>query len=275
MSDYPMMVVDVFGVSGFSGNPVAVIFADEGLSSSQMQRIANWTNLSETTFVSAPQMEGADYKVRIFTPSDELPFAGHPTLGSAFAWQVRDSGPVAAERMVVQECGVGLVRVAVDASGARFEAPPTQRSGPVEAKVRHQALSQIGVVDTPEVRVEWADNGAGWIAVILDSPEDVLSLSPSAGSLDVGVCAWYGPPGTGRGPGGADLEVRAFFPVGDDLREDPVTGSLNAALAQLFAADGLLNAGGTYRARQGSAMGRDGVVDQIREAHHPAIWVRG
>jgi PhzF family phenazine biosynthesis protein len=278
-----MRTVDVFGAAPFAGNPVAVVFDEVGLSGEEMVRIASWTNLSETTFVAAPTLAGCDYSVRIFTPTSELPFAGHPTLGSAFAWAtyargyapVGTSGSDASAIELVQQCGIGPVRVVVEGSSARFQAPPLARSGPVDGEVREAALRQLGVTESAVRRMSWADNGPPWILVELESTEAVRSLIPASGALDLGVCAWYGEPGTGRGPHGADLEIRAFFPVGAETREDPVTGSLNAAAAAIFAADGLVRPGGHYRAAQGRALGRDGLIDIRSEAGTGEIWVEG
>ena len=214
----------------FAGNPVAVVLDGDGLDDAAMQRIARWTNLSETTFVVRPTRDDADYRVRIFTPVDELPFAGHPTLGTCHAW-LEHGGRPAAEDVVVQECAAGLVRVRRHADRLAFAAPPLLRTGAVEPGLVSAPTSMLDLDPATVVEAAWVDNGPGWIALLLDSVEHVTAARPgavTAGAADikVGLVATY-PPG-----GPHAIEVRAFFPKDGMLAEDPVTGSLNASLAQ-------------------------------------------
>lgn len=263
----PFRQVDVFGSGPLSGNPVAVVLDGAGLAASEMQRFANWTNLSETTFVLPPEDPGADYRVRIFTPSQELPFAGHPTLGTCHAWLEHGGAPRTTDA-VVQECGAGLVTVARDGSGRlAFAAPPRVRSGPVADDVRAEVVRALGIADADVVDVAWADNGPGWVAVLLASAADVLAVRASFSAQDIGVAGPH-PPG-----GPAAWEVRAFFPVGTVMTEDPVTGSLNAALAQWLFESGRVRGDG-YAARQGTALGRAGDV-HVRRDGDGGVWVGG
>ncbi len=273
--------VDVFTAVPYRGNPVAVILDADGLGDEEMQRIAHWTNLSETTFVLPPTDPGADYRVRIFTPGSELPFAGHPTIGTCHAW-LEAGGSPRAEGTIVQECGVGLVTLRRDGARLAFAAPPLMRSGPVdEADI--EATCKVLAIDRSEVvAAQWADNGPGWLAVMLESAEAVLALRPdfsAVDSYDIGVVGPHpvgvvGPTKIGAvGLTGGDpaIEVRAFFRAGGNAAEDPVTGSLNAALAQWLLADGTLTA--PYVAAQGTVLGRAGsvFVDQA----DGQIWVGG
>src|SRR4051812_23573606 len=197
----------------------------EGLDDELMQRFARWTNLSETTFVLPPRDPAADYRLRIFTPVAELPFAGHPTLGSCHAW-LEAGGTPREHDVVVQECALGLVPVRRTPDGLAFAAPPLIRSGPVdEARIAHVA-TVLGIDRTAIVDITWADNGPGWVAVLLGSAEEVLALRPGFVDLDLGVVGPC-PPGSPEA-----FEVRAFFPVEGATREDPATGSLNGALAE-------------------------------------------
>ncbi len=259
----PFAQVDVFSSVAFGGNPVAVVLDGEGLSTEQMQHFARWTNLSETTFVLAPTAHEADYRVRIFTPVAELPFAGHPTLGTCHAWRAHRS---ATGDDFLQECEAGLIAVRQTDAGLAFEAPPLLRSGPVdEALVAHLAdLLRIGREDI--VDTQWVDNGPGWVGVLLESADAVLALRPAAVDLDVGVAGPF-PPGSSEA-----LEVRAFFPKDGATVEDPVTGSLNASLADWLLHTGRIEA--PYVARQGTALGRTGRVHISRDADG-AIWVGG
>jgi PhzF family phenazine biosynthesis protein len=271
MRDYS--VVDVFGETPYSGNPVAVVLDGEGLSSEQMQRLAAWTNLSETTFVLPPTVPDADYRVRIFTPVLELPFAGHPTLGTCHAWLRARSGedgsqePHGGEASVVQECAAGLVRLRVRAERIAFAAPPLLREGPVrdERLLQHVAdvlrIERAAIVDA-----EWADNGPGWVAVMLEHAEAVLAMRPGYVDLDLGVVGPY-PPGSPQA-----FEVRAFFPKDGATVEDPVTGSLNAAIAPWLLRSG--RAQSPYVVSQGTALGRSGRVHVSRE-DDGTIWVGG
>jgi PhzF family phenazine biosynthesis protein len=260
----PFAQVDVFTTRPYRGNPVAVVLDGTGLETEEMQRFAHWTNLSETTFVLPPTERGADYRVRIFTPALELPFAGHPTLGTCHAWL--STNDASSDDVVVQECVAGLVPVRRAADGLAFAAPPLVRSGPVdESLLRH--LAAVLSVDRAEiVDAEWADNGPGWVAVLLASAEAVLALQPGFVDLDVGVVGPY-PPGSP-----AAFEVRAFFPKDGSTAEDPVTGSLNASLAQWLLRTGRASA--PYVASQGAALGRSGRVHVSRDADG-TIWVGG
>ncbi len=252
-------------VSGpYSGNPLAVVLDGEGLSTEQMQRFANWTNLSETTFLLPPTAPEADYRVRIFTPAEELPFAGHPTLGSAHTWLT--NGGRAKGEHVVQECGAGLVRVRTDGGALAFAAPPLIRSGPVDAAERARVVEYLRIPDSDVVDITWADNGPGWIAVLMKDAQAVLDVSPGFVDASVGI--------VGPHPAGAPFafEVRGFFPNAGSTVEDPVTGSLNAGLAQWLLSTGRAIA--PYTARQGTAIGRDGRVS-IDQDEDGTIWVGG
>jgi PhzF family phenazine biosynthesis protein len=260
----PFSEVDVFASGPYSGNPVAVVLNGEGLSTGEMQRFAHWTNLSETTFVLAPTVGEADYRVRIFTPVAELPFAGHPTLGTCHAW--RSENGAADRDVVVQECAAGLIPVRDTADGLAFSAPPLLRSGPVEEELVAQIAGVLGIERSAVVDSQWVDNGPGWVAVLLESAEDVLALSPGFAELDIGVVGPY-PEGQQ-----AAFEVRAFFPKNGTLVEDPVTGSLNASLAGWLLDSGRASA--PYVASQGTALGRAGRVRLSRDADG-TIWVAG
>jgi PhzF family phenazine biosynthesis protein len=257
--------VDVFGNAPYRGNPVAVVLDADGLSTDVMQQFANWTNLSETTFVLPPSSGQADYRVRIFTPAAELPFAGHPTLGTCHAW-LEAGGQPASPEAIVQECGAGLVQVRRTGTGLAFAAPPLLRSGPVEDSLAERVAAQLGITRADMVDLTWADNGPGWVAVLLPTAEAVLALRPGVVDMDIGVAGPY-PPG-----GPAAFEVRAFFPVAGSTVEDPVTGSLNAALADWLLGTGRATA--PYLASQGTALGRAG---QVHLSQDPGgqIWVGG
>jgi PhzF family phenazine biosynthesis protein len=257
--------VDVFAERRHTGNPVAVVLEAGGVSDEEMQRFARWTNLSETTFVLPPEHPEADYRVRIFTPSQELPFAGHPTLGTCHAWLSAGGTPQDPD-VVVQECGAGLVRVRPTPSGLAFAAPPLLRSGPVEEALIERIASALGIGRAEIVDAQWADNGPGWVAVLLESAEAVLALAPAFVDLDLGVAGLH-PEGSPEA-----VEVRAFFPKDGTLAEDPVTGSLNASLGQWLLGSGRLRA--PYVARQGTALGRSGRVHVSRDADG-TVWVGG
>jgi PhzF family phenazine biosynthesis protein len=261
----PFSQVDVFTATPYAGNPVAVVLDADGVSTEQMQRVAHWMNLSETTFVLRPTAPGADYRVRIFTPVAELPFAGHPTLGTCHAWLAAGRRPQG-NGVVVQECGAGLVPVRRTGIGLAFAAPPLVRQGPVEEQLvqRIAALLAIGRDEIEDA--QWVDNGPGWVAVLLRSAEAVLALRPGSIDLDLGV---VGP----HEPGSAEaFEVRAFFPKDGTTVEDPVTGSLNASLAEWLLRTGRARA--PYVARQGTALGRAGRV-HIETGANGTIWVGG
>jgi PhzF family phenazine biosynthesis protein len=261
----PFRQVDVFTTTPYAGNPVAVVLDGRGLTTEEMQRLAHWMNLSETTFVLAPSDPGADYRVRIFTPVAELPFAGHPTLGTCHAWLSAGGSP-RQEGLVVQECEAGLVPVRQTEDGLAFAAPAVLRDGPVEEALVQRIASMLGI-DRGEIGdAQWVDNGPGWVAVLLESAEAVLALRPGFADLDLGV--------VGPHPEGSPvaLEVRAFFPKDGALVEDPVTGSLNASLAQWLLRTGRVSV--PYVASQGGALGRCGRVHVSQDAEG-GLWVGG
>ena len=257
--------VDVFGSGPCSGNPVAVVLDAEGLSTEEMQRFSRWTNLSETTFVLPPDSPEADYTVRIFTPVLELPFAGHPTLGTCHAW-LEGGGEARDPDQVVQECGAGLVRIRRDEDRLAFAAPPLLRSGPAAEEEAAQIAATLDLDPAEMLAVEWVDNGPGWIAVLLESAERVLELQPRQLDFDLGVVGFH-PEGSE-----AAIELRAFFPINGVAAEDPVTGSLNASVAQWLLGSGRLTA--PYVATQGSAIGRAGRVHVVQD-ENGTIWVGG
>jgi PhzF family phenazine biosynthesis protein len=256
--------VDVFTTTPYRGNPVAVVLDGQGLAVEQMQRFAHWMNLSETTFVLPPTVPGADYQVRIFTPTAELPFAGHPTLGTCHAWLA--GGPTPSGEVVVQQCAAGLVPVRRTPDGLAFAAPPLVRSGPVEEPLVEHIASVLGIPRAEILDAEWVDNGPGWVAVLLASAEAVLALRPGVVDLDLGVVG-PAPPGSPEA-----FEVRAFFPKDGATAEDPVTGSLNASLAQWLLRTG--RASVPYVASQGTALGRAGRV-HVSSDPDGTIWVGG
>ena len=257
--------VDVFTSTPYRGNALAVVFGADGLTTEQMQRFANWTNLSETTFLLMPDDDGADYQVRIFTASRELPFAGHPTLGTCHAWLEAGGRPRRAG-VVVQQCEAGLITIRQDDGGLAFAAPPLLRSGPVDEPLAQRIADILRIGRQEIVDLQWADNGPGWIVVLLASADAVLALRPGASDLEIGVAGPH-PPG-----GPAAFEVRAFTANAGGTAEDPVTGSLNASLAQWLLATGRAQA--PYLARQGTVLGRNG---QVRITSDPdgAVWVGG
>jgi PhzF family phenazine biosynthesis protein len=257
--------VDVFTTTPYRGNPVAVVLDGEGLTTGEMQTFARWTNLSETTFVLPPTVPDADYQVRIFTPVSELPFAGHPTLGTCHAW-LAASGNAQRKDVIVQQCAAGLVRVRRTADGLAFAAPPLLRSGPVAEPLVEHIASVLGIGRAEVVDARWADNGPGWVAVLLASADAVLALRPGLVDLDLGVVGRY-PPGSPQA-----FEVRAFFPQDGVTVEDPVTGSLNASLAQWLLETGRASA--PYVASQGTVLGRLGRAHISRDPDG-TIWVAG
>ena len=266
MTERRFSQLDVFTTMPLRGNPLAVVHDAQGLTDAQMADFARWTNLSETTFLLPPDDPEADYRVRIFTPGGELPFAGHPTLGSCHAWLAAGGVPRNAG-VVVQQCGVGRVRVRRDGERLAFAAPALRRTGPVEPTLRAQAVAALGLADAQVLRLEWIDNGPGWMGALLADAATVLALRPDFAvmrSLKLGV--------VGPHPAGADcqFEVRAFVP-GLGVPEDPVTGSLNAGLAQWLIGAGL--APDAYVAAQGAALGRAGRVHVQREGAD--VWIGG
>lgn len=261
--------VDVFGEDACTGNPVIVVLDAEAFNDDHMRRFSAWTNLSECTFVLPPTQPGADYRVRIFSLNTELPFAGHPTLGTTRAWL--DAGGVpATPNLVIQECAAGLVPVRIEDDLLSFSSPPRSRSGPVDPELVTSVIEILGVERERVLDAEWLDNGPGWVGLLLDHADTVLSLRPDAsahpGQWDIGVIGAHNPGSE------AALEVRAFFTDGDEpLREDPVTGSLNAAAAEWLISTGFATA--PYIASQGTAMGRHGRVHITKD--DGKIWVGG
>jgi len=261
----PFQQVDVFAEKPLEGNALAVISDADDLTEAQMAALARWTNLSETTFVLRPTHPEADYRVRIFTPQRELPFAGHPTLGTCHVWL--DNGGTPRGEYIVQECAAGLVRIRHGAGPLAFAAPPLVRSGAVEPSVLQQIARALGI-DLARIRASnWVDNGPGWVGVLLSSREEVLALQVDYTVLDglnLGVIG----PWAGEGAE-ADVEVRAF--MGGEFAEDPVTGSLNASLAQWLIGAGELPE--RYVASQGTVIGRRGRVSIERIGND--VWVGG
>jgi PhzF family phenazine biosynthesis protein len=261
-------LLDVFGSGPFSGNPLGVVAAAEGLSTEQMQGITRWLNLSETAFLLPPTDPNADYKVRIFTISHELPFAGHPTLGSAHAWLAMGGQPKRADA-VMQECGVGLVEVKRGDTLA-FAAPPLIRGGaPTEAEIGEVA-TVLGIARSAIIDARWVDNGPGWIAVMLANAADVLAFeAPKTAQqrIDIGVV------GKQAAGSDSDWEIRAIFSDGKGgLIEDPATGSLNASVGQWLFEAGF--ARGSYVAAQGTRLGRRARI-AVSQDEAGQVWVGG
>jgi PhzF family phenazine biosynthesis protein len=259
--------VDVFTAVPLLGNPLAVVHDAAGLGDEQMQSFARWTNLSETTFLLPPSdPQTADYRVRIFTPGGELPFAGHPTLGTCHAWLEAGGVPRHAGE-VVQECGVGLVRIRLDGPRAAFEAPALRQTE-VDDAALEPVLAALGLPRAKVRAAQWLDNGPTWLGLLLDRADTVLTLEPDHAALKglakVGVI--------GPQPFGSEcnFEVRAFA-ASIGVPEDPVTGSLNASLAQWLIVNGF--APEHYVAAQGTRLGRQGrvFVDRI----DGRVWVGG
>lgn len=269
MSEHEFRQVDVFSAEPLRGNPVAVVHGADDLTDEEMAAFARWTNLSETTFLLRPTDPAADYRLRIFTPSAELPFAGHPTLGSAHAW-LEAGGEPGAEGEVVQECGVGLVTLRRAAGRLAFAAPDLLRSGPVAEGDLERIAAGLRIPRTEIQDAQWIDNGPGWVGVLLPDAAAVLEIVPdpaALGDLAVGVVGVYpvGDPVTDP-----VVEVRAFV-GGLGVDEDPVTGSLNAGLAQWLGGDYLPAA---YIASQGTLLHRCGRV-HVTIAANGAVWVGG
>ena len=268
MSLFEFKQVDVFSTVALKGNPVAVVLNTDSLTDGQMADFARWTNLSETTFVLKPQNPEADYRLRIFTTLHELPFAGHPTLGSCHAWLETGGEPKGDE--IIQECSAGLIRIRRDGEQLAFTAPPLLRDGAVEDELLQRICGGLGIQSKAVALARWVDNGPGWVALMLHDREQVLALNPDYAQLlglSIGVVA---PWSVERHGDEAQFEVRAFC-AGEGMPEDPVTGSLNAGLAQWLIGDGLAPA--HYVASQGTAMGRAGRVsiEQVGDD----IWVGG
>lgn len=269
MASYSFQMIDVFGDGAFAGNPLAVIATPHDLDIDTMQQITRWLNLSETTFLLPPGDPAADYRVRIFTLDRELPFAGHPTLGTCHAWLA--AGGVPREPgTVVQECGAGLVRLRHDAAGLAFAAPPLLRSGAVDDDKLAEVAAILGIAVDDIVDAAWVDNGPGWVAVLLDSAEAVLAVEPARhhpARIEIGVVGFY-PPGAPEA-----YEIRSLFSDAfGALIEDPVTGSLNASVAQWLLGAGRVTA--PYVAAQGTRLTRRGRIRVDRGAQGE-IWIGG
>ena len=291
MKQRPYKQIDVFTATPYFGNPLAVVLDGNGLDDDAMQRFARWTNLSETTFVLAPTQGTADYRLRIFSPGGELPFAGHPTLGSCHDW-LEAGGQQNSQDAVVQECAKGLINIRLDARSKQlaFAAPALQRTAPSPA-VLAQVASALGIKAAQVTAAQLLDNGPVWLGLLLDSPETVLQLLPDHQALaklgaKVGVAGIYASSSStliaranreaqaftqSATTSAPNLEVRAFA-ASMGINEDPVTGSLNASLAQWLMADGFMPE--HYTASQGVCMGRAGQVDLQRDAEGQ-VWVGG
>ena len=254
MATHVFQQVDVFTAVAFKGNPLAVVVGADHLSEEQMATIANWTNLSETAFLLTPVHPEADYRVRIFTPERELPFAGHPTLGSCHVWLATGGAPK--QEYVVQECGVGLVRIKRDGKRLAFAAPPLRRSGAVEPELVARIARGLGIEASAIKAAQWIDNGPGWLGVMLGTRAEVLALRPNYPALEKQSLGVVAPWDADRDGNEAHFEVRAL--MASRAAEDPVTGSLNAGLAQWLIPAGL--APSTYVASQGTVLGRAGRV---------------
>lgn len=268
MPKFVFQEVDVFTEVPLKGNPLAVVVGADALSDAQMADLANWTNLSETTFLLKPSDPKADYRVRIFTPQTELPFAGHPTLGTCKVWL--DTAGKSQQNEIVQECGIGLVHIRQDGDRLSFAAPPLRRSGPVDRDLLSKISTGLHVPLDAIIASNWVDNGPPWIALMLRSRTDLLSLKPdqiALAGLFIGVIAPWDPEQDGPG---ADFEVRAFLP-GSSVPEDPVTGSLNAGVASWLIESHL--APHSYTVSQGTVLGRQGRVHV--EKIGSDIWICG
>jgi PhzF family phenazine biosynthesis protein len=258
--------VDVFTAVPYRGNPLAVVLDADGLTTEAMQQFANWTNFSETSFVLRPEGATADYRVRIFTPTTELPFAGHPTIGTCHAWLAHGGVPKEPD-LVVQECGVGPIAIRrTGGNRLAFAAPPILRGGRPDDATMDNLVDALGITSGVIVDSAWIDNGPGWLGVLLDSAEAVLALEIPDTDLKIGVIGAY-PRGSS-----AAYEVRAFFPSGGRTIEDPVTGSLNASAAQWLIGSGRVTP--PFVASQGAALGRSGVV-HISTDEGGQVWVGG
>ncbi len=264
----PFQLVDVFNTDPFTGNPLAVVFDADDLTTSTMQTITRWLNLSETAFLLRPISPKADYRVRIFTVDREMPFAGHPTLGTCHAW-LSNGGRPANTSEIVQECGIGLVAIQRTAELLSFAAPPLIRSGSVDESTLAEIAAFLRISRSHIVDAQWADNGPGWIVVLLASADEVLALEPArdySKRIDIGV--------VGPHPAGhlAAFELRSFFTdhLGS-VREDPVTGSLNASTAQWLLSSGRASA--PYIAAQGTRVGRSGRIHIQQDGR--GVWVGG
>lgn len=262
-------MIDVFSETAFLGNPVAVILDGEGLSSEEMLAITRWMNLSETTFLLPPTRPEADYRVRIFTLERELPFAGHPTLGTCQAWLNNGGNPGSAD-VIVQECDAGAIPLTRVNGCLAFAAPPLVREGPVDDEKLDEVCAFLNIGRNDVVDAQWIDNGPGWLGVMLESAQAVLDVRPAARHpqrLDVGL---VGPHDAGAE---TEYELRALFSdQHGGIREDPVTGSLNASVAQWLLGSGRVSGG--YTASQGRCLGRAGRID-VRQDDDGNTWIAG
>lgn len=268
MPTFDFKQLDVFSSVPLKGNPLAVVLGADSLTDQQMADFANWTNLSETTFLLTPRDPRADYRVRIFTTLKELPFAGHPTLGSCHAWL--QAGGVPGGEEIVQECEIGLVRIRRQGEQLAFIAQPLLRSGAVDAALLERVRMALGLAPDAIVRSQWVDNGAGWLALMLADREQVLGLQPDYSQLHGLALGVFAPCDPARDDVDAHFEVRAFI-AGDGAQEDPATGSLNAGMAQWLLAEGL--APERYVVSQGTAIGRAGRIHVERQGDE--IWIGG
>ncbi|SOC56877.1 PhzF family phenazine biosynthesis protein [Ornithinimicrobium cerasi] len=263
----PFAQVDVFSAQPYLGNPVAVVLDGEGLSDDEMQRVARWTNLSETTFVLSPTTAAADYRLRIFTPGGELPFAGHPTLGSCHAW-LEHGGTPADPDLVVQECVAGPVEVRRTGDRLSFAAPPTRRSGDLDDGHLERVLAAFGISRERVLAHQWVDNGPGWAVLRLASAQEVLDLEPDLSLVPdamVGAIGAY-PDGAAHA-----FEMRSFAPA-IGVTEDPVCGSMNASVGQWLLRTGVVT--GPYLVSQGTRLGRAGEIAVTPDADG-SVWVGG
>ena len=266
MTTFKFTQVDVFAETPLRGNPLAVVHGADGWSDERMQDFARWTNLSETTFLMAPASSEADYKVRIFTPGGELPFAGHPTLGSCHAWLEQGGVPKTAGR-VVQQCATGLVPIRLDGARAAFAAPPSRREA-VDAALLSKVCAALDLSTAQVLAAQWLDNGPSWLTLRLADAKTVLGIEPDHAALK--PLAKVGVIGAHDSGGECQFEVRAFAaPVG--IPEDPVTGSLNASIAQWLIGEGVAPA--RYVAAQGTRLQRAGRVHVERDGD--TVWVGG
>ncbi|MEU2970127.1 PhzF family phenazine biosynthesis protein [Streptomyces ardesiacus] len=264
---HPFAQVDVFSPIPYLGNPVAVVLDAADLDDQAMQRVARWTNLSETTFVLPPSAPEADYRLRIFTPGGELPFAGHPTLGSAHAWLEHGGTPRSGDR-IVQECQAGLVEVRRGEGILSFAAPPTRRTGDLEQGYLEQVVAAFGIDRDQVLGHQWVDNGPGWAIVRLATAQEVLDLEPDLAQIPTAMVGAIGayPPGSEHA-----FELRTFAP-GVGVAEDPVCGSMNASVGQWLTNTGAAPA--SYKVSQGVRLGRAGDIT-ITADPDGTVWVGG
>lgn len=266
----PFHLIDVFGSTGFDGNPVAVVAAAEDLDTQTMQQITRWMNLSETTFLLPPTHPDADYRVRIFTLSHELPFAGHPTLGTCHAW-LEMGGRPKTPGVIRQDCGAGLIDIRQQDGLLFFAAPPLLRSGPVDDSTLREITGLLRISPSAIVDCRWIDNGPGWLGLLLESAQAVRAINPMRscdGRVDIGL---IGPCTNGEETA---FELRALFSTPEGiLIEDPITGSLNASAAQWMFESGRAH-GTSYVAAQGTCLGRRGRV-MVHRDDNGTVWVGG